>query len=422
MVTPTLILAIYITARIVQFFAERYLATINRGYYSDPAHQAEAQKVLGISPEEMAKAYQYSTDKFNFGQISSALQLVVFLGFLVAGGPGLIENAALALAGAIGYGGEPIAVGLAFFALLGLLSMVASLPYEYYFNFVLEEKHGFNKQSVATFFGDKLKGIAVGALLGGPLLALVLYLIESAGPYWWLYAWLVVFGFSLLMAYVYPEFLAPLFNSFRKIEDGELKTKIFALAKKVSFDASEISIMDASKRTSHGNAYFTGVFGQKKIVLFDTLVESMSIPQIIAVMAHELGHFKLNHIRWNLVRGFIMTGITFFLLSLCLPYAPFYEAFFLKGVSAYGALVVFSILFGPIGFLFQPLTNLFSQKYEFEADAFALEHIDNKAELSEALLKLREKSQVMPISHPLFSKVYLSHPPLMERLKAMGYY
>lgn len=422
MISPTTILAIYVTARIVQFFAERYLANLNRRYYSDPGHQEQAQKVLGISPAEMAKAFEYSTDKFTFGQVSGALQLVAFLAFVVTGGIGAVETVAQSAANLIGFGDQPIVVGLSFFAILSLLGMLLSLPFEYYFNFVVEEKHGFNKQSVATFFGDKLKGLLVGCLLGGPLLALVLYLMASAGSLWWLYTWLAVFGFSLLMAYIYPEFLAPIFNTFRKIDEGELKAKLFALAKKVDFDAGEISIMDASKRTSHGNAYFTGVFGQKKIVLFDTLIESMSIPQIIAVMAHELGHFKLNHIRWNLVRGFFMTGITFFILSLCLPYAPFYEAFGMAGVSHYGALAVFSILFGPISFLFQPFSNLFSQKYEFEADAFALEHIENKAELSEALLKLREKSQVMPISHPLFSKVYLSHPPLMERLKAMGYY
>lgn len=422
MITPATILAIYVTARIVQFFAERYLATLNRSYYSDPGNQSQAQKVLGISAEEMAKAFNYSSDKFAFGQVSGSIQLVAFLAFIVAGGLGIVEGWAQGIATAIGYAGSGIVTGIGFFAILSLLGMLLSLPFEYYFNFVIEEKHGFNKQSVATFFGDKLKGLLMGVMLGGPLIALILYLMGAAGSLWWLYTWLTVFGFNLLMAYVYPEFLAPLFNSFRKIEDGELKTKIFALAKKVSFDASEISIMDASKRSSHGNAYFTGVFGQKKIVLFDTLVDSMSIPQIVAVMAHELGHFKLNHIRWILVRSFFMTGLTFFILSLCLPYAGFYEAFALDGVSHYGALAVFSILFGPIGFLFQPFTNSFSQRNEFEADAFAVEQIDNKNEMGGALLKLREKSQVMPISHPLFAKFYLSHPPLMERLKALGYY
>lgn len=418
--TAQSILASFLTVRLIQFLAEKYLARINRNYYSNMDNQKEAEKVLSIPKEDMDKALNYSTDKFNFSRISSTVSLFFFLLFLVLGGLGTLESFSKNISQSMGTG--TIVTGLVFFALLGVLSFILSTPFEYYFNFTIEEKHGFNKQTKKLFFMDKIKGLLVSVILGGPILALILYLMESSGTYWWVYTWFAVFGFSLLTAWIYPQFLAPLFNKFHKIDEGELKEKIYTLAEKIEFNAGEISIMDASKRSSHGNAYFTGVFGKKKIVLFDTLIKSMNPSEIIAVLAHELGHFKLNHIRWSLVRAFFITGLTFYLLSICLPIEEFYTAFYFGGKSSYGALMVFSILFGPIGFLFQPISNFLSQKNEFEADDFALSNIENKKELGNALLKLRENSQVMPISHPLFAKVYLSHPPLMERLKAMKFY
>ena len=245
--------------------------------------------------------------------------------------------------------------------------------------------------------------------------------MESMGSSWFIYAWLTIFAFSLLTAWLYPTLLAPLFNKFSPLDEGELKDGIFTLAKKVDFKTDGISIMDASTRSSHGNAYFTGVFGKKKIVLFDTLVKSMSADEVVAVLAHELGHFKLNHIRWALIRSFFVTGIIFYLISLTLPLEELYSAFGFQAKSNYAALVIFSLCFGPVSFLLQPLGSYLSRKNEFAADAFALENIDNKRLLGDALLKLRENSQVMPITHPLFSAVYYSHPPLLERLSKMGY-
>jgi STE24 endopeptidase len=228
-------------------------------------------------------------------------------------------------------------------------------------------------------------------------------------------------SFSILTAWLYPTFLAPLFNKFKPLEDGELKTKIFDLAERVKFNATGLSVMDASVRSSHGNAYFTGVFGKKRIVLFDTLIEALNVKEVVAVLAHELGHFKLHHVRWMLIRSIAMTGFTFFLLSLALPLEQFYAAFKLQGVSNYGALVVFSLWFGLIDFVLSPIETYLSRRNEFAADAFALSHIEDKNELAHALLKLREKSHSMPISHPWFSGFYYSHPPMMERLQAMGF-
>jgi STE24 endopeptidase len=235
------------------------------------------------------------------------------------------------------------------------------------------------------------------------------------------YAWLLLFSFSLFAVWIYPTVLAPLFNKFTPLDNGELKVKIEDLAKRVAFQADGVSIMDASKRSSHGNAYFTGVFGKKKIVLFDTLVKAMNVDEITAVLAHELGHFKLNHIRIGLIRSFFSTGLMFYGMSLMMPYEKLYTSLGLNGTSSYGALIVFSLWFGLVSFLFQPFSSYLSRKNEFAADAFALQHIPKRNLLGDALLKLREKSNLMPISHPLFSRFYHSHPPLIERLSAMNY-
>jgi STE24 endopeptidase len=228
-------------------------------------------------------------------------------------------------------------------------------------------------------------------------------------------------AFSILTAWLYPTLLAPLFNKFSPVQDQDLLKRIEALASKVGFRTAGISVMDASKRSSHGNAYFTGVFGKKSIVLFDTLVSAMAAPEVVAVLAHELGHFKLHHVRWGLVRGILMTGVVFFILSRCLPMGEFYRAFGLNGVSNYAALIVFSLWFGLLDFVLQPLSNTISRRNEFAADRFAKEHTGGASELGSALLKLRETSSGMPISHPAFSAVYHSHPPLLERLVALGY-
>jgi STE24 endopeptidase len=390
---------------------------LNKSFYQNPSKQDEAKKLLGINDEAMAKTLSYSLDKYKFGAVSAWFDIAALLIFLMLGGLGVAESWARGLSEAIGRG--PIVTGLFFFGLLGLASAIVGLPFELYHTFVLEQKHGFNRQTVKGFWLDKLKGLIVGLVLGTPILAAILWIMESMGKAWWIYAWLAIFLFSLLTVWLYPVLLAPLFNKFRPLEEGELREKIDALAQRINFKTDGISIMDASKRSSHGNAYFTGIFGKKRIVLFDTLVGSMNIDEVVAVLAHELGHFKLHHVRGALIRSFFVTGLTFFLLGQFLPMETFYKAFSLAEVSNYGALLVFSLWLAPFSFVLQPITHYFSQRNEFAADKFAIQNIEKPSELYNALLKLRETSHVMPISHPLYSKVYLSHPPLMERLSVL---
>jgi STE24 endopeptidase len=343
--------------------------------------------------------------------------VTVGLAFISSGGLGLVEQGARAVAGLAGLG--PIAAGLAFFGIVGVLTSLFELPFDLYDTFVIEERHGFNRQTPRGFALDRLKGMGLAIALGGPVLAAILWIMERMGPTWWLWAWAVTTGFSVFTAWIYPTVLAPLFNKFTPLPDGELKEAILDLARRIGFRAGGLFVMDASRRTAHGNAYFTGLFRQKRIVLFDTLLEAMGSRQVVAVLAHELGHFKLHHVRWAIVRSVATSGLVFYALSLRLPLERFYAAFFLER-TAYGALAVFGLWFGLVSFLLQPLGNALSRRHEFAADAFALRSGATAAELGEALRRLREKSRLLPLSHPLYSRVYHSHPPLLERLRVMG--
>jgi STE24 endopeptidase len=412
-----LLLLLFISLRLLQQLAEATLAATNRRYAIDPARLAEAGRALAIDDEDLAKAVAYSGDRYRFGRLYGWIEVAVGLAFIALGGLGLIEEAALAVAAGLGFG--TIVAGLAFFGIASALSGLFELPFDVYQTFVIEERHGFNRQTPRGFVLDRVKGLALGVALGAPVLTAILWIMERMGSTWWVWAWAVTTGFSLFAAWIYPSLLAPLFNKFTPLPDGELHNAILDLARRIGFRAGGVFVMDASRRTAHGNAYFTGVFGQKRIVLFDTLLEVMGTRQVIAVLAHELGHFKLHHVRWAIVRSVATSGLLFYGLSLCLPLTPFYSAFFL-GRTSYAALVVFSLWFGLVSFLLQPLSNALSRRHEFAADAFALRSGASAVELGEALKKLREKSRMLPTSHPLYSRVYHSHPPLLERLRVMG--
>ena len=405
----------YLALRLLRLVAETLLDVVNRRYTTEPARLAAAGRELGIDEGEMAKAVAYSGDRYRFALWAGWIETLVGLVFLAAGFLGVVEGWARGVAG-----GGAIATGLVFFAVLGLLSSLFDLPFSLYSTFVIEERHGFNRETLRTFFVDRLKGLAVGAALGGPLLAGLLWVMARAGSSWWLWAWALVTGFNVFAAWIYPTVLAPLFNRFTPLPDGELREAILGLARRTGFHAGGIFVMDASRRTAHGNAYFTGLFGQKRIVLFDTLVDAMGAREVVAVLAHELGHFKLHHVRWAIVRSVAASGVIFFVLSLCLPLDAPYAAFALER-TAYGALVAFGLWFSLVSFLFQPVENAISRRHEFAADAFAVRTGGaTGAELAAALRKLREKSRLLPLTHPLYSRIYHSHPPILERLRALG--
>jgi STE24 endopeptidase len=408
---------LFAALRLAQQAIEHLLARLNLRYALDPVRRGEAGRVLAISDGEMEKALAYAGDRHRLGRLEGWAEVLASLGFIGLGGLGLAEGIAGAAAGSLDLG--PLSLGLAFLGLLGLLGALFELPFDLYHTFVIEERHGFNRQTPGGFFLDRLKGLALAVILGGPLVALVLWIMARMGTSWWLWAWGATALFSVFTAWMYPTLIAPLFNKFTPLGEGELRDEILALARHVGFRAGGLFVMDASRRTAHGNAYFTGLFGRKRIVLFDTLLESLAPRQVVAVLAHELGHFQLHHVRWALLRSVLWTGLLFFALSRALPLEPFYAAFGL-GRSSHAALVVFGAWFSLVAFVLQPIESALSRRHEFAADAFALRHGATASELGAALLRLRESSRLLPLAHPLYSRVYHSHPPLLERLRALG--
>ncbi len=406
----------FVLLKIAKLLIETWLSVQNRAYYSDLAKQAHAKQTLGISDAEFAKIFAYTEDKYKFHFAANWIQTFVLLGFIAFGGFLSIEECVLDLAQNRGFGS--LGTGLLFWGSFGLLNFFYSLPFDLYQTFKIEEKHGFNRQTPKGFFADKVKELIISILLGGALLGAVLWAMES-GPLWWLGAWILTASFGVLVSWLYPTFLAPLFNKFNPLPEGELRDKIYALAEAIGFKAGGISVMDASRRSSHGNAYFTGVFGEKKIVLFDTLIQSLTPQEIVAVLAHELGHFKLHHVRISLIQSIVTMGLLFYVLSLLKPMEDFYHAFGFEGVSNYAALIVFGLWYSIVGFLFNPLQAWLSQRNEFAADAFAKKHLGTQNDLTHALTKLQKSNQSMPLVHPTFSRFYYSHPPLLQRLEAL---
>lgn len=418
-VEPIVVLRVFLVLRLLQHVSETWISRSNRSWWGDRARQDDAAKTLGISTADMQKTVAYSSDRYNLSRFSAMAEIVAIILFIGYGGLGWVEDVSSAVSKYFGNEGG-IVEGLFFMGILMLLSQLLSLPFSIYSTFVIEERYGYNKQTIKSFFSDLSKALTLGIVFGAAILTTILWIMQSMGTTWWIYAWGALTIFSLVTAWIYPSLLAPLFNKFTPLEDGELKREILDLAEKTGFRADGLFVMDASKRSGHANAYFTGIFGKKRIVLFDTLVNSMNTKEVTAVLAHELGHFKLHHVRTGMIRGLILSLIIFAGIGVMLDNKNFYLAFGLTDVSNHGGLVVFSLWFGLIEFYLQPLQTWFSRRNEFAADEFAKKTLGTGENLVSALKKLREKSSIMPIAHPLYSAMYYSHPPMLERIKTLN--
>jgi STE24 endopeptidase len=311
------------------------------------------------------------------------------------------------------------AEGILFCFAVGLLLSFASLPADLYATFALEARFGFNKMTPTLYVQDKLKALLLAVLIGVPFLFIVLWLMEASGRLWWLWAFLFISAFQLLMIVVYPTLIAPLFNKFDSLPEGELRRRILALAQQVGFKTSGIYSMDGSKRSAHSNAYFTGLGKAKRIVLFDTLIEQMNVEQGLAVLAHEMGHYKMKHIRRMLLVQTVVLFVGLYVLSLLVDYAPLFYAFGLHGPSNYGALVLFTLLAGPFTFVLGPLMHLLSRKHEYEADRFAVRTLGDGKPMEEALINLTVKNLSNLTPHPWYSAYHYSHPTPAERISAI---
>lgn len=361
--------------------------------------------------EAYEKSQNYLHHSTVFSLVTATFDLVVLLVFWFAGGFNYLDLVVRAL------GFSPLLTGIVYIGILLLLQGLVSLPFSIYHTFVLEEKYGFNKTSPLTFISDKLKGIFLGLVLGAPVLAGLLWFFENTGSLAWVWAWLAVALFGFVLQYAAPTLIMPLFNKFTPLEDGELKSAIMDYARSVAFPLSGIFVIDGSKRSAKANAFFTGFGKQKRIALFDTLIENHTVRELVAVLAHEIGHYKKKHIIIAMCLSFINMGIVFFLLSVFLNNRLLFDAFYMDNLSVYASLLFFSLLYSPVEFILSVLLQFLSRRHEFQADRYAVQTYSGGASLVEALKKLSRKNLSNLTPHPFFVFLNYSHPPVLQRIE-----
>ena len=363
--------------------------------------------------DEYRKSQDYTREGTRFGLVEDTVQLVIFLAFWWMKGFGWLDGFVR------GFVENEIGRGLLFMGILYLASMLISIPFDLYDTFVIEEKFGFNKTTPKTFFMDKLKGVLLSVGIGAPLLALILYLFSVFPANAWLYGWIATSAFSFLMMYLAPTYIMPLFNKFKPLEDGELKSAIQTMSEKCQFPLTEVYEIDGSKRSTKANAFFTGIGKNKKIALYDTLIKNNGVGELVAVLAHEIGHFKKKHIYQSMALGIGQMGVLFFLLGKFLNNRGLFDAFGVAEVSVYGSLVFFSFLFEPVSKLLSVIMMILSRKNEYEADAYAAEVTGRPEDLISGLKKLSKDNLSNLTPHPFFVFLNYSHPPMLKRLAAL---
>ena len=369
------------------------------------------EEFIGLFDEEAyRKSRDYLSVSTRFSLFGSAVDLSFLLLFWFSGGFNLLDQFLR------GYGFGPIMCGVIYIGSLLLLQSLVDLPFSIYKTFVIEEKFGFNKTTPAVFVTDILKTLALSLLLGVPLLAGVLWFFEVTGSMAWLWAWGGITIVSLLLQYIAPTWIMPLFNKFVPLEDGDLKSAIMKYAATVKFPLTGIYVLDGSKRSAKANAFFTGFGKRKRIALFDTLINAHPVPELVAVLAHEIGHFKKKHIIINMFLSLINLGALLFLLSVFMKNRSLFDAFFMRDLSVYGSLIFFSLLYTPVEWILSIFMQALSRKHEYEADAYAVSTFDGGATLADALKKLSRNNLSNLTPHPFYVFLNYSHPPVLQRI------
>ena len=391
---------------ILSFVWTQILSWLNRKRMS-PVLPDELKGIY--PPEKYARQQEYQRVNSRFSLISGGFSFTLMLVILLFGLLGWFDNYLR------GYTNHFLVLPLLFFAILMIGNELIDFPFEWYATFTIENRFGFNKSTKKLFLIDWLKGIALNVLIGGIVLTAVLYIYNFTGKTFWLYAWIVVSGFSLLMTFFYSEWIVPLFNKQKPLEEGELRSAIESFARKAGFRLTNIFVMDGSKRTTKANAYFTGFGKKKRIVLFDTLMNDLNTEEIVAVLAHEVGHYKKKHVIYSMILSILTTGAVFYILSLFLGNLQLAEALGGKTASFHLGIIGFAFLFTPVSEVLGLAVNSFSRKNEYQADNFAAQY-----GLGEALISALKKLSVQSLSnlnpHPLTVFWYYSHPTLLQRI------
>lgn len=394
---------------IISFIIDKFLDALNAKRYSDPIPQ-ELHDVY--DQEDYLKSQRYKKANDRFSSIASSISLIVTLLFFYLDGFAFVDEWART------FSDNSIIIALIFFGSIMFASDLLSTPFSYYHTFIIEEKFGFNKTSLKTFFLDKIKGWLMSAVLGGLLLSIIIWFYESTGSNFWIYAWGIITIFVLFMNLFYARLIVPLFNKQTPLSDGSLKTKIKDYAQKVGFQLDKIVVIDGSKRSTKANAYFSGFGSEKRVTLFDTLINDLEEEEIVAVLAHEVGHYKRKHILFNLIISILIMGFTFWLLSLFIGNPILSEALNVASPSFHIGLIAFGILYSPISELTGLVINFISRKFEYQADNYAKETFD-AAPLISGLKKLNKNNLSNLTPHPAYVFVYYSHPTLLQRYHNM---
>ncbi len=364
-------------------------------------------------PEKYARSQEYTRAKTRFGFLPKTFDLALLLAFWGCGGFAWLD------AWTRSFGLGEVSVGLLFVSALLFGRTLLDLPFKWYSTFVIEERFGFNKTTKKTFVADQFKVLLLGVVLGGPLLAAILWFFGSVGANAWLWCWGVVTVFSVALHFIAPTWIMPLFNKFEPLDEGELRGAILDYAKRVSFPLEGLFVIDGSRRSTKANAFFTGFGKRKRVALYDTLIETHDTDELVAIVAHEIGHYKKRHILQGLALSIAQTGIVFFLLSVFLLHAGLFEAFGVERPSVHAGLVFFSLLWAPIDLVLSYLLQAFSRKNEYEADRFARETTGSHERLIAGLKRLSADSLSNLTPHPFYVALHYSHPPLLQRIQAL---
>lgn len=405
----TVLFYIIIAIIILQFIIESLLDYLNATRFNDPI-PAELDDVF--EKDEYIKSQKYQLTNYRYGIVTSLFSLMLIISFLFLGGFEWVDSIVRETTS------NPILQALLFFGIIMIGSDILTLPFSYYHTFVIEEKFGFNKSTRKLFFLDKLKGWFLMAILGGAVLAIIIWFFQWAGTDFWIYAWAVVSIFTLFMNLFYSRIIVPLFNKQTPLSEGGLKHKIELYVRKVGFGLSQIFIIDGSKRSTKANAYFSGFGKEKRVTLYDTLVNDLDEEEIVAVLAHEVGHYKRNHIIFNLAASILLTGLTLFILSLFVNNPELSLAIGVSQPSFHAALVAFGILYSPISQITGLVMNYLSRKFEFQADAYA-KNTYAAEPLITSLKKLSKNNLGNLTPHPAYVFMHYSHPPLIQRIRSL---
>jgi len=399
------ILALYLAFFILEMGWDVFLTLLNLRH---------ARRHAGVvDPETYTRAISYTLARGRLGLLAGAVSSAALLAAVLTGFLGIVD-AGMRLLPVHRY-----LQGILFIACLSLLTWLIGLPFSLYSTFSLEARFGFNRVTPRLFVVDTLKGLAVSAAIAVPVLLGLFWFMDAAGGLWWVWAFAAMSAFQIVMSIVYPVAIAPLFNTFTPLPQGPLREAILGLAARLGFWTKGVFVMDGSRRSRHSNAYFTGLGRAKRIVLFDTLVESADQEEILSVLAHEIGHARRHHLRKGLAVSLAVSLAGFWIAGLLLRWPPLFQAFGFRGASPHALLVLLAFCAGPFTFFLTPLASMWSRRHEYEADRFAVEAAGSARGMRSALLRLSRENLSNPAPHPLYSFFHYSHPTLAERIAAL---